>query len=1615
MYIKIKKALAFFAAFLMSLSVLPGFGGQVMANGSSVNVYVTDYRAGTVTFRWDGISYAMSVKVTWHSPEKGEEQVIVNQTGNSFQIGGLQNNYIYDIKVEIFDDENGQGRKIAEGFLYFCPDITFYSTPVRQDYVDLPGGGREIGSKPGLAMRWAMPKVWDGSSFVYIDQALTHMEEQIRNVYRDNRELASFGFRINISSNRNTLNSGSLQQSILIDKSAAGYEARTSGEQNVACRVRDIDNDGYLSFDLIGREDGSAKLPDPKEYELPDSDILPGSVYYMNIKPVFKDSRGENVNAITVGAPSQMNGSMLQGAVPYTYTPIRFQLSKDALNNVYVKIYKLNQGSLDLPRLYYEIQAGDDDSIPGDWDVKDTMDDSYFAYGSPYAVSIITGLNISNIIYYKIVVKSDSVGDRITSQPLPYKIEDDTNRPPAPQNVKVTNPVLSIREVVDPDTGEVYTEKTTDFVLSWEKPSDWDTIISNTDPDHDVYMHVLLSTSQTDLNLDPAPYLVAEGKVYGQFQPRFRLVKYFNLRSPNVRVNGNRLEYVLKGFELFTGEESDGISDEIINNAEGYPDFLLPNTVYYLQMYTTKSAAHKGSTNEEHMSGKSITTSFTTLSSAERDVPLPLNFRLNANAIDSNGDNYIVLSLEKVKLDWNYYAPKSAANKNIYYDYYISTSLDPDSFILLGTTQDPGGEIDFLGLDAASTIITASIKSFRSQELVNRFGHKIRPNSVYYFMVRTRLVVEGQEDKISDFTSVLPVTTIRDLNGTPDEDPKRPLAPVDFGVAGDSGAIPGVAGSIVSFEWTRRETNEIYQIICTSDYVKPDAIIEDYQNDQTYLSFIAAFGGPININPEGDPLQINLEYNKDTKVFRYTIDRWISPNRLYYFSIRAISRTDGRESAWVSIPVTTALIDQPVAIEVVYDYVLKLSWEDSSVPDSGSYRVYLKENNKPDFKLLDLSNYQIVKDGNKYYATIHNLKENSLYDVRVYRSLAQGVPVYERYNLSTRDGCHQIEVAWKGLTGYKYELAIKAETDADYTILTDGDLELFLNNDRQTASWHVEKTLETAGTAYSNYFARIRTIPVYTDGVITGHNQLMSNTRYYIKVRSVKVDAVDTTKVYYSKYAGPCDTRTEFNKEDYEQNEKDTLKKLMYMDRIDSLNSQPYWMVDMGSTPTIKILLKSDRVSSMIENSGSETYTLDLEEISEGHVYNEASTGQEQYIIYIPFNIIQSLNAANTSFNIRMDTSEISIRPESIGARVYDYIGAAVSPGINDVFIRLTIMNGQANVQGLPAGFEAVSECMDFLVDVLGVAKNRGEINSAIKGFLFDEKTGLVNSKLDILMNPYNSNALGTIDEIRLYIEELVGELEQELSIYIYNILGESILSERAMEALNNPVLVGMNVFNSQGYIWPYVLPPGTGKWMEIEGETVFLGSKALFNTRLAGRIALLKGKKDEGNMPELAGIPENIADFVTRNNLTEVFEIKNPMYFYSNATVRDTVLIFEKLSGMKAIPGQDLKAKCKVLGLDTILDAGNEKRSINRQEAALVLARLYSLKNGVNIDKFRPSRLIFINDEGNIDNKALSKVYLSVDLGFLSLDGKGNFLPQKAVTVIELLSAYEKVFDKTR
>ncbi|MGE5614124.1 MAG: S-layer homology domain-containing protein [Bacillota bacterium] len=1640
------------------------FGGVFIeifaAPVGSVNITVDSYMNGTLEFNWSDYPGAAAAVVAYHKPKSNDTAELVELAPilspvRSATITGLMNDYIYDINVTIYGAVDGAGNPVGDpigrGLLYFMPRMTFQYTTPDQPYVDLAGGGREIGSMPRLGLRWITPKIfYDPNNTVYPDtdpnpgnnvfisanssNALAYMQNSLNLIYSGNHEISSLNFRINISTDLNLLNAGSTQASLLIDQTAGGnYTARVSGGTVTAVVST---TQSALSFELWGRADDASEVPEPPpgmDYVLPDNDILPGTVYYMNIKPIYKDSAGNNVAAVMVGDPEDQNGSMLSGERSYASTPIRFQLTKDSANNIYVKIYKVNQGSLDLPRLYYEIQATDDPSIPGDWVVKGTMDDTYFT-GS-FAITVISGVSPENEIFYRIVVKSDSPIDRLESPAMPYTLTVDTSRPPLPTGIMVINRVPNPGKVYLPSGVEIDV-KSTDVTISWDKPLNWETVRN------DLYFHFMLGTNQTPTTED-IPLYVGE-HLLGNYPAVFRLVKYISAKSGKIREVGNRLEYTLDAFDLFTWEGDTESDSGTIDGYGDYPRFLLPNTVYYLQMYTT-NAQNRGTADTSKMSDRSVITSFTTLDDAELEVPLPMGFALDVNGKDTAVDppvNYISVRFDKImNLDWDKHVTVyDPANYNyyIYYDILMSLRNDPLSFTLVGTTENPDGDIIFTGAgDPQSTSVRARISKFEEQGNVNVFGYNLLPNTIYYIKARTRLVVKSKTDpsdtysKESVYTTVLPVTTIRlDIN-PPDEEARKPLAPTDFAIAVDEeSGRPVVSDYSVTFSWNRRENDVIYQLIKTTQKINPTAAPEDYGSDPEYLSFLQEYdllsdnveNGVVYLDPADSSTHPGkFTYDSATGTCTYTVDRRIFPNKVYYFSLRAVRVDSNRnplepasESVWVSIPVTTTLIEAPLALEAVLGAELGFYWTDDTVGlTAEDYKIYVKGPSDTNYKLMDRSRATVIKDtdGKTYYGRVRDLKADTYYDIKVVKGA--NTTVYDKASVKTRDACHEIEVRWIGkpLDGYSsYEIAIMEEGGAEYTVLTAADLEHYIDKAGSVLPYYPEETAQTVNNDKMCYYTKIKSANVTMPGGIVTKQPLKSNVKYYIKVRAVKVDSVDTDIIAYSKYVGPVNIRTEFSQEDYDNIDREEQERAVFLDKMEMLEKRYYWRVAIGRSRSTTILLKGAKVADAMKNSPGDSFTLDLTALS----VNVASDA-----IYVPITVIKTMNAFKKNLVIRTEGMELVLRPATLDTSANGPLKEIMErEEVKDIYVKIDILRSVASSTPLPQENLKITGICELDIIALGLSMTDEAMAKMYHDRLYDEDTGLVSEKLNFLLNVYVGSGPGSAAMMEKYAQNLVDMIEKELSLYIDDTLqGAKINNAVArIEEPGVPVLAGMSASSSKGVKIPYALFDGSTSWQRISAGILQEGSMVRFNLVKTGKFVIMAAQTVIGGVSPGHWAKDYIEAIAARYDLNDVFPgIQSNFMPDSKATCSEVVLLYEKVTGKTAEnAGLDIRQKNMKLGLSGIIHPNSLAKNIRRQETAKVLLKLFSVKKGAVMDKLKPKGRIMIADENDIGDDYFQPVVMIVDMEVMELDGGGRFRPREQMTRAEVVAAFVKLLKLT-
>lgn len=1632
----------FIAVILVISMIFPIFSGvlQPVFAASLENIKITyNESTATATISWS-VPNVTGGEITYFELDgtgtvASEKTVLVAAAANSASVTKIKKDFIYNFKVSLTD---GNG-VTHEGTKYFLAGVTVTARNVEQQSENMEGGGRETGIYPAMKLTWSMPKVYYSYDIYYANE--------IPGIF--NAVNINFKFKIELD---DMLKDVEVKRNASNPADSFSYTAfiseGTSDERS--CNVSWDMVAGKFSIYLMGRKDANTAmpvsgLPDPlpegiplsdQGYVLPYQDLLPSTIYKISMITYFVNGSGSYSTAVD---------GILQSPIDtgYICSPIRFQLTKDTQNQLHVRVLRVNQKGVQLQDLKYKIQKS---YGPPYWIIGGTESEGVSDGGldtierNPFPViDIFKGEE--NTVYYRIVVS-----EGIESPIMEYKMQDDLAKPPVPRTIRTSV------ELQYPPAGSTINETSSRVTITWDYPGDalWKQI-----KEQDYYYHFSLSLAEDPIATPQR--LIVDGKEMF-FDVKYRDVKSVNANQIEVDNSSStkRLKYVLDGYGLFEGTDENG-DPFPLPNEDGYPDYLLPNKTYYLQMYTSVESAKDKPYSIETMSEKSLKTSFTTLSPSSRDIPVPKYLEVLAVSVSPSSiavpkEATIKIRFDQINIDdWKNYTPEPNTNDRVYYDLYLSTSPDISTFKLIDSTEniEKGIPHDVVFSDQYKDINNdsiiwrdATINKFTGDNTA-KFGSSLTPNATYYFMVKVRLkIVYDDMTKQSVPSYLLPVTVPRGEPTEPEDSEQKPNAPQDFAIAVDGNGDLMVKGQSVTFEWTVREPKAAYNLIATTSKVAPDATLAPGSNilsDPTYVSFINAFGNKDN-NLDGDSSKLTLNPNVSqlppnfetfpgtepgTVKCRYTIDTWLYPNKIYYFSLRSEIKDESnniRSSVWISIPVTTTLIESPTMLQVVNDCSLSFNWY-GSLPTE-NYQIRLKPVGEIDYILLTKAQYTIVKDSRDYnYARTTReikLKPDTQYNIQVI-SKAGGVENIidiVKYSANdyytTRDDYHEIDVRWQGVAIdplTEFEIAVKTDKDTEYTVLNNSvDLEQYTDISTHSYPYYIEKSLNNLNTGYFTYNARIKSVEVTLPDGTKEHRPLKANTKYFIKVRTKKTDSLNLEAVARSKYAGPVDTRTEFSQDDYDDDDQDTGVTAKFLDMLDKLEENVFWEVNKGTGILNKVYIRDERIVNMLESDGQFSLKIDISQSA------NTVNGDE---IYMARSILNAMKNTNRSVILKAKEIEYTIRPDTFDTEnMEEFKNAVKLTGSKDVFIQLNNFRS-ADVQPDIQGNNTSASGMNVL-SVQTVASNTtsGAIKEMIKDKLYNDKTGIIQKKLEVLKNPNNSNVKGNEQTVNKYLLQLLEEIKSELSYYIEDRLNGAgyssgiFIQKYSVSKFSSPMAVKMS-YKGSTLANPYVLYEGNGSWQKlsqnIKRETGYLN----YFVSAAGRYVILSAKDITTSIADDNGAKPYIVKLAESYDLASVFSGAEASFNPNlNVTVKEVILLYELISESKVDSGKNIKDKAKEYGIDKIINTVNVNRNISRQEAAAVVVKLYCQRTGADYYLMRTSYSKVIKDDKSISDKYATPVYICLQMNFMTLDANSQFNPSGTINRGGIATVVQKMLE---
>lgn len=1449
----------------------------------------------------------------------------------------------------------------------------------------------------------------------------------------------------------------------------------------------DAGNDIYDAANKTGFKDYNiTDFTGVTAYDLADiyknPDITPGTVLRMSVKPVFPANTVVSLgNSVTGG---------------YTYTPLHFQITKSKSNDLLVTVFRVNQSGADeTANFTYEVlYSSDEDVLNNDLNIiRKTVypngitigasQSDEFAQGSDRISLFVESKDPNSTYYYRVVAKAPIADQWLLSKVMGYKIADEEASAPLPEEVRVLSVTSKIFDTVNdffaPIDNAEETVKSSEVKLIWKNPH-----IN----DASLYYYIMLSSAQEPSEAkEMLVNILNDPNKQAMYDIKYRKVLKVNVAACDpcdangtIAANGDYLTYTIKmgdyekplldtrnytsSFRLFqeidgTGNMTDSLPNEL-EGPNGYPNYLMANKVYYIKMYTQKEPE-----DETEKSDDSIPVSFTTSLDVKKNPPAPMNFSNTANEILPlpSGKNSITLQWSKVPVTLSDYTTNTAATYEQYYDLYMSDSIDDPSrpFIKIGSAKkDDAASIGDIACDgqqrANSDIITAKISSFINvQDAIDRFGGSLKPNFTYYFKVKTRLVISSETDpRESEESNILTVTTLKGDIVPPGEEESGPKLPENYGVDPES----EISSTSVRLVWDEMEKStsdytikySLIQTIRKLDSVEEDItdIEEVHEANNGYYSLVKYLESDYITPPDlQHPNKAAFTYNEGKFYYEVTD---LEPNTIYYISLRAEKEVIDPETGlpntlstiWVTLPITTTLIETPTDLQVVVGNEIGVSWYANTAFDPADYSLSISE---------DGGSYRAVPNGDaaiseeivggqsRFYARIKGLKADKNYVVRVSaEKVVSGVTISDSQTLpgvSTREPMHEIEVKWKGIEDYDYEIAIKGEDEIGTVQPGSSTSSVKLSNLANEASdyynglvieitsgkgagqqrtitdyngttkvasldrgWNVIPdnssqykiyteysvyTVDNANTALRfDYISREKPVDLVTTEYMMFYARipsLKSNTKYYIKVRSVSEEQ-------RSRYTEPVSTRTDFSQDDYDDEEQDNEESANYFDQVKKFRKSLYWIMGTSSR-TFKAKIRRDMAENYIRNNSQTVFTLELLE--------EDIEDRELSALYIPVAVMKLLSERNSSLIVKVPGAEYNFRPNTL-----DYENAEEIEELKDdrdvkevyLYIEIKKVNKSSSV---PYGNTLISEMHEIEVQAVGMEYTDSEIEAAIKEKIDD----FIGAGLDDLKGKSNSSK-DTPKKLADTIQEIVEEVEDEYRDFIEDYIegggGYSSLIEDTedISSFDVPVNVRMAVNTAvkgskSGYLYY------SSSWNRVPSVVANAGAIVGFDFVDTGRIAVLCVDISTAyNIPYTHWARNDITAFASNYDISDVFTRYSN--FDSGLSVNHTILLVEKvISGGKNTTTLSLQERAKKAGIDGVVSYAAPGRSVSRQELAALTIRVYELKTGASAADLRPNRTIIINDSSTIKNSYYKPVELCVDMNFLTLDSSRNFRPK--------------------
>lgn len=930
------------------------------------------------------------------------------------------------------------------------------------------------------------------------------------------------------------------------------------------------------------------------------------------------------------------------------------------------------------------------------------------------------------------------------------------------------------------------------------------------------------------------------------------------------------------------------------------------------------------------------------------DIDPRLGLNIKFDLVDmKNYSNYMVTPLSKNINNINYRIFISKDKQKIMQLESLMTTDDPSNVMKIIDIEDtPAGETR--KNDNGLYKITDSLDDI---ELTQDELNKLRSNDILYTDISTKLKDAGNEElKLLDLDPnanyYVRVVTMVDISNVSD-----PSIIVETKRSEPSGVlstttsiVPTNPGDdeLVPLAPKNMEVNH-YDENMVSGEVKweiPDEI--ELEEDKYGFELISIEGKvlPDSISGEMIPNIFESDLMKSTDIDAWRLYVKGGDYQLKYYDKNSKKWIKSSNEFKVDKDIVSLVDNNNIPNKVYYYYVRTIKIKDE-VPKAVSAWIADSLTTAPIKKPLNL-----IIDHNSKYS--YNVKEETI--------IRFDAPVPDDYN-TTGD--------------YDIEIFVKGDKDEDYSNI-------------KYSNEYIEQ-VEGANDGYTRVYYRI--------------SELKSGTTYNIKVRIVDKtkpkEVLPSGEQSYprSSFSNKVSTRTEFDQQDYDKENKYVEYIKYYEDKAQELLKTPFWIVDQDSDNQIIKYRKDYNIG-------------DLKYVNDGEYYLvDAIEGKQSY--YLPAEMLETANDNNVTIMLRFPEGNIGIRPyalsKDITSEILDKIDEInkYSSSTRDYYIRLVLNTGEykARIEGRGAATDLVN----FEVQVVG--SDKAEID--LEAEIISEFNKAVKNNKSHLMNELEKELDTGMDDGKLLkiVNETLELVKKEHEKDIKRLIKKNIqTSYEKVEELNNNLRIEFNIKSTNETYQGYRKVKNEFEIVDVDNY----GNTYNIETNKTGAYVIAPSLTIYADMDKKYN--GKVTDLVTQYKMKEIFSSKN--LGNKDYQVNKYQLLSATARILGATKGHDNKKWLEDLNID--IPASDLYGNVRNDEAYYIFMQAYSVKNNINIDSIKVTDYNIIEDINDVDKKYRDTLIKGANLGIIKLSN-GRILPKENVDteiVLEMLTRINNNID---